>query len=452
MSGFHPKIMNQNQILHAFDNARLGKNHLALMVLSGCCWILAAYGVTVIGFLLPSIRAEWGISAGQLGWLASITMAGMLVGSIAAGVLSDRVGRRAALAWTLLYLGIVFLISARAWSYPALLGLRLLTGAGLGAIMPVSSTLIIEYSPTRYRGLMSVLMNAGWGLGGTLAALVGYTLVLKYGWRPALLIGGLALLLAPLVRLLLPESIRFLLRKGRAVEARSEYSRFNPQVGALPNNLGQGGDPPPAPQVYREGGIWSAGYARLTGSIWLMWISLNFLYQGAFIWLPTLLASSRIAEERSFLLALLISLGQVPGTLVVAYLADRMSRRKLIAASLALLAGATFFLGLSQTDAWVLIIGFLLMVFNGMAWGLAYPFSSELYPTRIRGSAAGWATGIGRLGGVAAPIIVGWIVQSGGSLPAVFSVLASAPLASALVLSTIKLETTGRSLEEISSG
>lgn len=443
--------IHQNAMLEAFDNARLGRFHLTLMVISGFCWIFAGYGVTMIGFLLPSIRAEWQISASGLGLAASLTMAGMLIGSVAAGTMSDRYGRRTTLFWTLLYLGVVFLVSAAAWNYTALLVLRLLTGIGLGAIMPVSATMITEFSPARYRGTMSVLMNACWGLGGTISALVGYTLVLKFGWRPAMLIGGLALFISPFVRML-PESMRFLLRKGREAEAQRAFARLNLQVAAPRNVPAPSPDPQPMASGNRTGGIWSAPFARLTILLWLLWFALNFLYQGAFIWLPTLLASAQISDGHSFLLSLLISIGQIPGTLIAAYLADRVSRRKLIIASLALLAISTFLLGLSQRDAWVLSTGFLLMLFNGMSWGMAYPFSAELYPTRMRGSATGWATGIGRLGGVAAPIAVGWMVQAGSGLPAVFTVLALAPFLTAVLISTIKLETTGRSLEEISAG
>jgi putative MFS transporter len=99
----------------------------------------------------------------------------------------------------------------------------------------------------------------------------------------------------------------------------------------------------------------------------------------------------------------------------------------------------------------VLIIGFTLMVFNGMAWGLAHPFSSELYPTSIRGTATGWATGIGRLGGVVAPVVVAWVMQAGGGMTIIFSILAAAPALTMVVLAGLKQETTGRSLEEISA-
>lgn len=444
--------MMSQSLLFETDHARLGKFHLALTLLSGSCWLLAAYGVTIIGFLLPSLREEWQVSSGALGWAASLGMLGMLIGSILAGKVSDHLGRRNTLSFSLLYLGFVFILSANAWSFNALLILRLLTGIGLGAILPVSSTYIIEFSPVRHRGTMSVLMNACWGLGGTLAALVGYSLVLQFGWRLALWLGSVALLLSPLVRFILPESIRFLLEKGQVEQAQKEITRLHLKT-ASPTNL-------PVVPIHHSsdpnepagGGIWSPTYSRITFSLWLMWIALNFLYQGAFIWLPTLLASTRVSENHSFLLTLIISLGQLPGTLIIAYLADRLSRRKLVILSLGLLSAAAFLFGFSQEDLWVMGMGFLLMVFNGMAWGMAYPFSSELYPTRMRGSATGWANGIGRLGGVIAPLAVGWAAQAGASLWEIFILLGSLPLIASLVLSKIKIETTRQSLENITSG
>lgn len=266
-----------------------------------------------------------------------------------------------------------------------------------------------------------------------------------------MLIGGSALLIAPLVRLLLPESMRFLLEKGRTEEAQREFSRLHLRPDGTLTQAPADTSVQVSGTGQKPGGIWSAEYARITLSLWVLWVALNFLYQGAFIWMPTLLTSTQVSESRSFLMTLLISLGQIPGTLIAAYLADRMSRKKLIILSLVLLFAGTFLFGWFQADAWVMVTGFLLMVFNGMAWGIAYPFSSELYPTRIRGSATGWATGIGRLGGVAAPIVVGWVVQAGGSLFVVFTMLACAPFLSSLALSRIRLESTGRSLEEISA-
>jgi putative MFS transporter len=245
--------------------------------------------------------------------------------------------------------------------------------------------------------------------------------------------------------------MRFLLGKGRLAQAQRELDRLGLSPAESPQLDQPGAALPASIPPTRRQGVWSPTYARITGTLWFMWFSMNFLYQGAFIWLPTLLTASQGSSSRSFLFNLVISLGQLPGTLIAAWLADRMSRRKLIALSLALLSGGSFLFGLLQNDAWVLSMGFLLMVFNGMAWGIGYPFSSELYPTRMRGSATGWATGFGRLGGVIAPLFVGRIIQGGGSINNVFTLLAVLPFLSALVLSTIKLETTGKALEEISA-
>jgi putative MFS transporter len=442
--------MNENDILNHFDNAKLGKFHLALILLTGACWALVAYGVTIIGFLLPSLRTEWQVSSSLLGVMAGSGLLGMFIGSIIGGTMADRMGRRRILVWALFFSGIFFLFSSAAWNYSSLLVLRLLTGMGLGAVIPIVSTLITEFSPAKVRGTLSVLINGCWGLGGSIAALVGYKVVLVYGWRLAMLFGCVAFMLSVLVRILLPESMRYLILKGRLEEVKEQFAKIKLDIVTSPSNVIR-------PQVHvvgqknNEGGIWSASYARITASIWFMWIALNFLYQGVLVWMPTLLASTLISEGRSFLLTLLISLGQIPGTLIVAFWVDRMKRGNLLIVSLVLLTIATLFLGFSQNDTWILVVGFLLMIFNGMTWGMAYSVSSELYPTRMRGAATGWAAGVGRLGGVPAPIVVGLIIQQGGSLSLVFSLLAIAPFLAMIVMSTLKMDTTGKSLETISS-
>lgn len=442
---------SSNSLLTRLDSARFSSFHLRLILLTGAGWILAGYGVTIIGFLLPSLGAEWGVSETALGVMAGAAMAGMLIGSIMAGVLADRLGRRNTLFYTLLFVGIVFLLSAQAWNYGSLLVMRLLTGIGLGAILPVSSTLITEFSPTRHRGAMSASLPGCWGLGGTVAALVGYSVVLNHGWRPAMWIGGVAFILAPLVRFGLPESLRFLLGKGCQADADHAIERIQPEPDPKAKPVPEPSSVESGAEEAQNGGLWSPVFARITLALWVMWLALNFFYQGAFIWLPVLLAGAG-GGGRSFLLTLVISLGQIPGTVLMAFLADRFSRRKLILLSLALLAGGSFLFGLSQADGWVLGVGFLLMAFNGMAWALAYPFSAELYPTRMRGTATGWANGIGRIGGVLAPIAVGLVIQAGGSLTAVFTMLAAAVFLATLILANIRLETTGKSLEEIEAG
>jgi putative MFS transporter len=303
--------MNDDTLLHRFDNAKFGKFHFLLMLLTGSCWSWAAYGVTVIGFILPALKTEWNVSSSALGFMAGIGMLGMLVGSVTAGALSDHYGRRTMLTWIMIYLGIMFILSAAAGSFSILLVLRFFTGMGLGAVLPTGGTLVSEFSPSRLRGTLLVLLNGFWGLGGTLAALVGYFLVLHTGWRPAMLFGGLAIISGLLIQWVLPESLRFLLSKGLIEKALKESARVNFYDDSTTGHqqdtkfIAQAGP-------IQTNGILSRRYARITLSLWVLWISLNFLYQGVFVWLPTLLIGENSSINRSFLLSLILAWDRYP--------------------------------------------------------------------------------------------------------------------------------------------
>lgn len=445
--------MQTQGLLNRLDAAPLGRFHLRLLLVVGTCWIWAAYGVTVVGYLLPLVKSEWHIRPGELGLMASFGMFGMMVGSVLAGALADRLGRRTTLEVIMLYVGVILALSAVSWNYPLLLALRFFTGMGLGAILPVSGTLISEYSPVRQRGRLLVLQNLFWGLGGVLAALVGYLIVLRWGWRPALLFGVLALLTVPLIRLTVPESVRFLITKGRLEEARRvvEYiCGFSGELGlndAADNQINE--KLSSSSSNSQSQGIWSRRYFQITVTLWVMWFALNYIFQGVFVWLPSILEAEGSTLERSYLVSAVVNLGQVPGAIIAASLADVANRRNMLILFLTLLAGSAFLFGFAHTLPLVMILGFLLTVCNGAAWGMAYPFTTELYPTRIRGSATGWANGFGRLGGVVAPYLVGMLIQGGIERLGIFAILAAAPLLVTLTLAGVKKTTTGRSLEEI---
>ncbi len=424
---------------------------MLLMLLTGACWTLAGYGVTIVGFLLPGLQAEWDVSPQILSYLAAAGMLGMVPGSVIAGRLADRFGRRQALTLVMLYLGGMFILHSLSWNIPALIILRFLSGMGMGAILPPAGALVTEFSPANKRGMLVVLLNGFWGLGGTLSAAMGYFVVLKAGWRPAILFGGVAILIAFLVRFLLPESLRYLISKGRSDEAYRESNRIRLDGKAEPSTnpgvvTATSGD---QKQTNPEG-VWSRAYVRVTLALWWLWFALNYTYQGIYVWLPTLLFERNNSIGQSYLLALFISLGQLPGTVLISLLADRFSRRKLIILTLGLLAVFSLLFGLSANAGWVMVVGFAMMISNGMVWGLAHPFSNELYPTRMRGYAVGWAVGFGRVGGAVAPFIIGLAAQMGASIPLLFGILTVAPISTMLILANLKQETTGRNLEEIS--
>ena len=325
---------------------------------------------------------------------------------------------------------------------------------GLGAILPVASTLVGEYSPAKYRGLISALLNSFWGLGVTLAALVGVFIVPGFGWRWALGLGILAVIFVPITRLYIPESLRFLISKGRineAVDISSQIKIEQASSSTPPDVINTRQKEPLNVLPLKTGkiGIWDPSLRLRTFSMWTLWFSLNFLFQGIFIWLPSILISKGFDVASSFLFVLLISFSQIPGSVIAALLVDKIGRRYSLVGFFFLFAISSLFFGFSNSSTMILFWGFFVGMCNGATWSNAYPYTTELYPTQIRGMATGWATGFGRVGGIIAPFLIGFLIQAGWQSNAIFPIMTVLCIISMTLILAIKAETKGKTLEEI---
>ncbi|MDR3107076.1 MAG: MFS transporter, partial [Bifidobacteriaceae bacterium] len=214
------------------DALRFNRLHGRLLWGSGLGWAMDAMDVGLISFVLVALPTGWNVTATDKSWIASAGFAGMAIGASLGGLIADRLGRRQVFALTLLIYGAATGASALAWGVGALIGLRFVVGLGLGAELPVASTLVSEFSPPRIRGRVIVWLEAFWAVGWTAAALIGYYVASPEGlfggsgWRWALLIGAVPALYAVFVRRSLPESIRFLESKGRFEEAEQAVRTF----------------------------------------------------------------------------------------------------------------------------------------------------------------------------------------------------------------------------------
>src|SRR5688572_18351570 len=272
------------------DRLPFTREHGRLVVGSGLGWALDAMDVGLISFVMAALAVQWELSSTELSWIGSIGFAGMALGATLGGLLADRFGRRQVFALTLLVFGLATGAAALSWSVGALLVFRFLIGLGLGAELPVASTLVSEFAPARVRGRVVVLLEAFWAVGWTLAALIGYFVVPRGddGWRWALALGAVPALYAVVVRRGLPESVRFLELRGRVPEAEDAVRRFERAAGVPPVP-----SEPVAPvAVPGPGALWATGLRGRTTALWLVWFCINFAYYGAFIWLPTLLVAS----------------------------------------------------------------------------------------------------------------------------------------------------------------
>jgi putative MFS transporter len=395
------------------DRLPFTRAHGRLVVGSGMGWALDAMDVGLVSFVLVQLRAQWGLSPAEASWIASIGFVGMALGASVGGLLADRIGRRQVFAVTLLVFGVATGASALSWSIGALLVFRFLTGLGLGAELPVASTLVSEFAPARVRGRVVVGLEAFWALGWTLAALIGFLVVPRgdAGWRWALALGALPAAYAVVVRRGLPESVRFLELRGRTAEAEAAVRRFEAAAGV---------EPVPSPEpasvpVARARELWAPGLRRRTAALWTVWFCVNFSYYGAFIWLPSLLFDSGLPLVRSFGFTLVITLAQLPGYGVAAWLIETWGRRPTLAT---FLVGSAVGAGLFATadgETAVLVTGMVLSFFNLGAWGALYALTPEVYPTALRGTGAGAAAGFGRIASILAPLSVPPLLALGGS-------------------------------------
>ncbi|WP_165063341.1 MFS transporter [Marisediminicola senii] len=430
------------------DSLPWTRKHSKLVGGSGIGWALDAMDVGLISFVIAQLVIVWNVEAAELSWVASAGFLGMAIGASLGGLLADKLGRRQVFALTLLVYGLFTGLSALSWSIGALVALRFLVGLGLGAELPVASTLVSEFAPARIRGRVVVILESFWAVGWTAAALIGYFVVPTSddGWRWALALGAVPAVYAIYVRLGLPESVRFLEAKGRHAAAEQVVRNFE-DAASVPSPAGQVNARTVAltPRQPRPG-LFGRSLRRRTISLWIVWFCVNFAYYGAFIWLPTLLVAQGFSLVRSFEYTLIITLAQLPGYAVSAWLVERWGRRATLATFLTGSAIAAGLFGTAGDVTTILVFGSLMSFFNLGAWGALYAVTPELYPTRVRGTGAGSAAGFGRLASIIAPLCVPPLLALGGvALPfGVFAVVFAVAAIAALTLPDLR----GQSLED----
>lgn len=420
--------MNIGQTLDVrahINNRKMSRYQWLLLAL--CFLIVATDGmdVAIMGFLAPDIIKEWGISRAAFGVVMSAAPIGLAVGALLVGPMSDRYGRKKLLMTSVAWFGLFSVFSAFAPDVVSLSILRFLTGLGLGAAMPNTTTLLSEYVPERSRSALIAFMFTGFNLGSALVGFGAAALLPDYGWRTVLIIGGaIPLACLPFYMLLMPESVRFLvvrkfpaerigrtLRRvvGGVVPEGIQFTISEPQVtGSQPGKV-----------------LLSPAYRKVTLSLWgtyFMGLLVIYLLSG---WLPTLIKDAGLPIERAANITALFQLGGTAGALIVGYFMDRLSPNRVIAA--AYIGGAVFILFLasgsvqsSSFAGFVLLAGFCM---SGAQTGLN-AFAPSCYPTVVRATGVSWMLGVGRFGSILGSFAGGLLLSMGWGFSSVIAVLA----------------------------
>jgi len=442
------------------DRLPYTRRHNKLLIGSGVGWALDAMDIGLISFIMAALAQEWSLSGGELSLLGSVGFVGMAFGASLGGLLADRIGRRQVFALTLLIYGVATGLSALSTGLVALIAFRFVVGLGLGAELPVASTLVSEFAPRKIRGRVVVALESFWAVGWLAAATIGFFVVPQdNGWRWALALGAIPAAYSLIVRFGLPESVRFLEAKGRHAEAERVVRDFESAAGiASPTHAAAEGPVLPTLTSTRRD-LWGDRFRVRTIALWLTWFGINFAYYGAFIWLPTLLFEGGMTLVKSFEFTLYMTLAQLPGYATAAFLIEKWGRRPTLVTFLGgSVVGAVAF-GLAPglaaavapgdegtAFAVTLAAGCVLSFFNLGAWGALYAITPEVYPTAMRATGAGAATAFGRIAAMAAPLVVPWVVAAAGR-PVLFG-LFGAMFTVAMIAAWFLPEYTDRALDE----
>lgn len=437
-------------VLERLEALPVGRFHYKLLLVTGLGWLFDSMDTGLIAFILPVLAKEWGLAPGQMGLIGSIGLIGMALGAVISGTVADRIGRKKVFTITVLLYSIASAFCALSWNYQSLLVFRFLVGFGLGGELPVAATLVSEYAPSRVRGRFIVLLESFWGLGWIAAACIAYFFIPVYGWRMAFLIGALPALYVCLIRLHMPESVRYLLTRGRVDEARQIVLSLEKQL-HVPSALFTG-ETEPVPVVakasFRE--LWKKPFMSRTIMLWLVWFGINFSYCGIFMWLPSLVFQQGFTVVKTFEYVLIMTLAQLPGYYCAAWLVDKIGRKYTLSAFLLFSGVASYFFGHASTAATLMMWGSVMSFFNLGAWGVLYTYTPEQYPTAIRALGSGWAAGFGRFGGMAAPMMVGALLARSFGFASVFYMFALVFAAVAVIVLSLGVESKQKDLESLS--
>jgi putative MFS transporter len=438
------------------DAVPLSRFHWKLLTVAGLGWMFDAADILIVGSVVAAVSREWSLDPTTSTWINSINLLGMFVGATIAGLLADRIGRKAIFQSTLLIYSIFTGLSALSNGAGMLMLMRFLAGIGLGGELPVASTLVSEFAPRTKRGWMVVLLESFWAYGSVLAALIAFLLIPTLGWRVAFLAGALPALYVFVIRRGLPESPRFLAASGRLREAEQVVRSVEQASGV--KQYGKAREWPshlltrPLPKVaFRE--LFEGVFLKRTVVLWVMWATMNFSYYGIFLWLPLQFVRKGFTLDQALLFNLIIAVAQIPGYFAAAYLVERLGRKPTLVAFLLLCAVGAYFFGQVALEAKdvtaILIWGSVISFFNLGAWGVVYAYTPELYPTRLRGTGAGAAAAVGRLFAIVAPLSIALQISLFGGDQTVFLAFMAVMLVGAVVVWLLGEETRNRSLEEI---
>lgn len=388
------------------DEAKFTPFHWGILIWCLIIIIFDGYDLVIYGVALPLLMQEWSLTAVQAGMLASTALFGMMFGAMSFGTLSDKIGRKKTIMLCVaIFSGFTFLGPFA--SSPVEFGvLRFLAGLGIGGVMPNVVALMTEYAPKRIRSTLVALMFSGYAIGGMTSALLGAWLVPQFGWQIMFYIAGVPLLALPLIWKFLPESLMYLTVKNQTVEARNLIKKISPAQDVTENsqfvlNEVKKGDEAPLKALFQKGRTFS------TFMFWIAFFMCLLMVYALGSWLPKLMIQAGYSLGASMIFLFALNIGGMIGAIGGGYLADKFHIKKVLTIMFLCGASALILLGFNSPQ---FVLYTLIAIAGAATIGsqiLLYTFVAQYYPSTVRSTGMGWASGIGRIGAIVGPVLTG---------------------------------------------
>jgi len=401
----------------------IGRLQKLVLFFGFCIIALEGFDLTIMGFIAPVLKEQWHIGNRALGSALSAAQIGLVLGSLVAGPLADRFGRKVVLLISIAAFGLCTLFTATVGDLTHLIVWRLLTGIAVGSVVPNTATLVSEYVPERIRSFSVALIICGVSFSAACGGFLSAWMIPRFGWQSVLVLGGvMPLLMLPLLYFKLPESVRFLVAKrASAARIHAIVDKMAPGIATaqsafvMPAELSKRSAIRTVLSTHYKFGslmLWSAYFAALFAS--------NMLSN----WLPTLIKESGYSLSYAASITGVYQLGGVFGSLFLGWSMDRINLHRVPAA--AYFASALLLLGLATAYH-----SFVLLVIQAFALGFCLigaisginAVSAVFYPTEARATGSCWMHGAGRSGALLSILAGGQMLAMGWDATAAFIVL-----------------------------
>jgi len=433
---------NEVDIHEELAGAAVTPLHKMLGIVITLITLFDGYDTFNPAYVIQYVRQPWGLLPSQAGFLVSSGLIGFLFGAMGHGMIADRYGRRKTLLAGLWIVNVLTLLTAIfATSFTSFCTLRFLTGLGLGVLLPLGTTFINELAPPRVSNAFSLWgVTFGWSLGGVFAGLIGVFLTPTYGWQILYFVGAMSIPLTLLVHAVLPESPKFLAASGRFDELRKLMVRLRPERGAVyANATFRTSDQATKNTI---GALLAPRYRRVSITIWVTAFLTLFAIFGLVGWIPTVMIQRGESFASGFSYGALMQATSFIGGLTLAMLADRgfAPTPRLLSAWWiigGIAVGSLVFVNSHAFNfAVVAIAGFCVIG----AQHVLNNFTANSYETGFRASGVGMELGVGRVGGILGPFVIGFLQQMTGGQDAVFWAIGGAAVVAALVIGSLSVQ------------